>query len=184
MIRETTYTGARKQLATLMDQVTDTREPVLIGGRGKEPVALVAASDLSSWMETEYLLRSPRNAERLRDAMARADALARGSSSNSTNSVGDWVSRKGDGRAAPGCGVCPRLLGGPARLDSDGPQADAADPQSGGGHGTRPVWGVGKPEALRGDLARRWSRRIDREHRVVYQVGAERVYYLAARYHY
>ena len=74
MIRETTYTGARKQLATLMDQVTDTREPVLIGGRGKEPVALVAASDLSSWMETEYLLRSPRNAERLRDAMARADA--------------------------------------------------------------------------------------------------------------
>ena len=74
MIRETTYTGARKQLATLMDQVTDTREPVLIGGRRKEPVALVAASDLSSWMETEYLLRSPRNAERLRDAMARADA--------------------------------------------------------------------------------------------------------------
>ena len=46
----------------------------LIGGRRKEPVALVAASDLSSWMETEYLLRSPRNAERLRDAMARADA--------------------------------------------------------------------------------------------------------------
>lgn len=74
MIRETTYTGARKQLATLMDQVTDTREPVLIRRRGKEPVALVVASDLCSWMETEYLLRSPRNAERLRDAMARADA--------------------------------------------------------------------------------------------------------------
>lgn len=39
-----------------------------------ERVALVAASDLSSWTETEYLLRSTRNAERLRDAMARADA--------------------------------------------------------------------------------------------------------------
>lgn len=47
-----------------------------------------------------------------------------------------------------------------------------------------PFEGVGKPEALRGGLARRWSRRIDREHRLVYQVGAERVYFLAARYHY
>ena len=68
MIRETTYTGARKNLATLMDQVTDTREPVYIRRRGKEDVALIAASDLSSWMETEYLLRSPKNAERLRQA--------------------------------------------------------------------------------------------------------------------
>ena len=47
-----------------------------------------------------------------------------------------------------------------------------------------PFEGVGKPEPLRGDLARRWSRRIDKEHRLVYQVGADRVYFLAARYHY
>lgn len=68
MIRETTYTGARQNLASLMDQVADTREPVYIRRRGKEDVALIAASDLSSWMETEYLLRSPKNAERLRQA--------------------------------------------------------------------------------------------------------------------
>ena len=37
-------------------------------------VALIAAEDLSGWMETAYLLRSPKNAERLREAMARADA--------------------------------------------------------------------------------------------------------------
>ena len=74
MIRETTYTGARKNLAALMDQVTDTHEPVLIRRRGKEPVALIAAEDLSSWMETNYLLRSPNNARRLKEAMDRADA--------------------------------------------------------------------------------------------------------------
>ncbi len=74
MIRETTYTGARKNLAALMDQVTDTHEPVVIRRRGKEPVALIAAEDLSAWMETTYLLRSPENAERLRAAMARADS--------------------------------------------------------------------------------------------------------------
>ncbi len=68
MIRETTYTGARQNLATLMDQVTDTREPVYIRRRGKEDVALIAASELSAWMETEYLLRSPKNAERIRQA--------------------------------------------------------------------------------------------------------------------
>lgn len=74
MIRETTYTGARKNLAALMDQVTDTHEPVLIRRRGKEPVALIAAEDLGSWMETDYLLRSPKNAERLKKAIVRADA--------------------------------------------------------------------------------------------------------------
>ena len=74
LIRETTYTGARRNLAALMDQVTDTHEPVLIRRRGKQPVALIAADDLSSWMETHYLLRSPKNAQMLKEAMARADA--------------------------------------------------------------------------------------------------------------
>lgn len=72
MIRETTYTGARSRLAALMDQVIDTREPVLIRRRGKEPVALVAADELAGWIETAYLLRSPENARRLREAAARA----------------------------------------------------------------------------------------------------------------
>ena len=74
MIRETTYTDAKQNLAALMDQVLETREPVLIRRRGKEPAALVPASTLGSWVETEYLLRSPENAERLRQAAARADA--------------------------------------------------------------------------------------------------------------
>ncbi len=73
MIRETTYTSARKQLAALMDQVTDTREPILIHRRGREPVALVAADELAGWIETAYLLRPPLNARRLREAAARAD---------------------------------------------------------------------------------------------------------------
>lgn len=47
-----------------------------------------------------------------------------------------------------------------------------------------PHRGPGKPERLRGELAGRWSRRIDNEHRLVYQVTEDRVYFLAARYHY
>lgn len=47
-----------------------------------------------------------------------------------------------------------------------------------------PFDGVGKPEPLRGELAGRWSRRIDGEHRLTYRVTAGRVEFLTARYHY
>ena len=47
-----------------------------------------------------------------------------------------------------------------------------------------PFGGIGKPEPLRRELAGRWSRRIDIEHRLVYQVADDRVYFLGARYHY
>ena len=72
MIHETSYSKARQSLATLMDQVTDTREPVLIRRRGKESVALIAVDELAGWMETAYLLRSPKNARRLLEANHRA----------------------------------------------------------------------------------------------------------------
>ena len=74
MIHETSYTRARQQLATLMDQVTDTREPVLLRRRGKETVALIPAAELAGWIETAYLLRSPNNAKRLLNASQRAAA--------------------------------------------------------------------------------------------------------------
>lgn len=47
-----------------------------------------------------------------------------------------------------------------------------------------PFDGPGKPEALRGQLAGKWSRRIDQEHRLVYAVDEHRIYFLAARHHY
>ena len=51
-----------------------------------------------------------------------------------------------------------------------------------------PFKGTGKPEALRGNLKSWWSRRIDREHRLVYRVrgeGAAQVLEVAqCRYHY
>ena len=47
-----------------------------------------------------------------------------------------------------------------------------------------PGVGAGKPERLRGDLSRCWSRRIDQEHRLVYTVLDEQLVVLQARYHY
>lgn len=72
MAQETTYTQARANLAGLCKEVTDNREIVIISRRGQEPVALIAASELESLIETAYLLRSPKNAKRLMTALNRA----------------------------------------------------------------------------------------------------------------
>lgn len=47
-----------------------------------------------------------------------------------------------------------------------------------------PFQGIGKPEPLRHVLAGCWSRRITQEHRLVYRVTGDRIYFLQARYHY
>lgn len=47
-----------------------------------------------------------------------------------------------------------------------------------------PFAGIGKPEPLRGDLTGWWSRRIDREHRLVYRVERDVLFILQARRHY
>ena len=47
-----------------------------------------------------------------------------------------------------------------------------------------PFEGKGKPEALKYDLAGLWSRRIDKEHRLVYQVKDNELIIISCRYHY
>ena len=47
-----------------------------------------------------------------------------------------------------------------------------------------PFEGIGKPEALKYDLAKFWSRRIDKEYRLVYHVTEEYLYIISCRYHY
>lgn len=47
-----------------------------------------------------------------------------------------------------------------------------------------PHAGIGKPEPLKYDLAGYWSRRIDHEHRLVYQVIGEDLRIISCKYHY
>lgn len=62
---ETTYSNARAHLATLLDEVHDNRQVVVIKRRNGKNVALIAEDELSSLLESVYLLRSPENAKRL-----------------------------------------------------------------------------------------------------------------------
>lgn len=70
---EISYSEARANLASLMDQVTDDCEVVVIKRRGRSSVAMIDADELSSLLETEYLFRSPKNAERLISAIKQID---------------------------------------------------------------------------------------------------------------
>ena len=47
-----------------------------------------------------------------------------------------------------------------------------------------PFTWIGKPEPLKHELTGCWSRRIDQEHRLVYQVHEDKIRILACRYHY
>lgn len=47
-----------------------------------------------------------------------------------------------------------------------------------------PFEGIGKPEPLKNEWAGWWSRRIDREHRLIYRVDGEVLHIAQCRFHY
>lgn len=72
MAGTTSYTQARANLAKLWDQLEKDREIVFVKRRGHEAMAMLPVSEISSLLETAYLLRSPKNAIRLLTAVQRA----------------------------------------------------------------------------------------------------------------
>ncbi len=71
-MRTITYTEARQNLASVLNEVASTCKPVAIKRRDHPDVALLPSEELSSLMETVHLLRSPANAKRLHAALKRA----------------------------------------------------------------------------------------------------------------
>ena len=60
-----TYSNARQNLAKLLDEVSLNNEVVIIKRKNAENVAMISESELSGLLETNHLLRSPKNAQRL-----------------------------------------------------------------------------------------------------------------------
>jgi antitoxin YefM len=72
MISETTQTQVNVDLNLLLDRAVNDREIIYVKSQSGESVALIAADELQSLLETMHLLRSPKNAERLLNAINRA----------------------------------------------------------------------------------------------------------------
>ena len=63
------YSEARENLKAMIDKVVADHAPLAITRQRGEGAVLVSASEWASIEETLYLLRSPKNAERLLEAV-------------------------------------------------------------------------------------------------------------------
>src|SRR6266705_4636541 len=69
-----TYTHARSHLAETMEKVCDDHAPVIITRKNQRSVVILSLEDYQALEETAYLLRSPKNARRLLEAIAELEA--------------------------------------------------------------------------------------------------------------
>jgi antitoxin YefM len=67
-----TYSRLRDNLADIWNEVEDTQEPIIVTRQGHQDLAILPADELASIQETAQLLRSPKNARRLLEALVRA----------------------------------------------------------------------------------------------------------------
>ena len=68
------YTKARQNLASTMEQVCDDHNPLIITRKNKRPVVMISLEDYQAMEETTYLLRSPKNAKRLLESVAELES--------------------------------------------------------------------------------------------------------------
>lgn len=65
----TTYSDFRQKLKGYLDEVFKSNSPLYVTRTKGENIVVLSESDYESIMETFYLLRSPKNAERLQRAI-------------------------------------------------------------------------------------------------------------------
>ncbi len=68
------YSAFRSQLARFLDKVNDDHKPVLVTRQNGKPAIVMSLEDYQSYEETAYLMASPKNAERLNQAIADIEA--------------------------------------------------------------------------------------------------------------
>jgi antitoxin YefM len=65
----TTYTNFRQQLKSYLDKVRNNHTPLYVTSANGEDVVVLSKSDYESMEETFYLMKSPKNAQRLLESL-------------------------------------------------------------------------------------------------------------------
>jgi antitoxin YefM len=73
-MRTLSSTDLRQNLSSVMDQVNDDHEPVIVTRAKGKPVVMVSLEDWASMDETTYLLASPANRRELLASIAELEA--------------------------------------------------------------------------------------------------------------
>ena len=68
------YSAFRSNLATTLDRVNDNHKPIMITRQNGKPAVVISLEDFQAYEETAYLMASPKNAERLNQAIAEVEA--------------------------------------------------------------------------------------------------------------
>lgn len=68
------YSAFRTNLAKTLDKVNEDHVPILITRQNGKPAVVISLEDFKSYEETNYLMASPKNAERLNQAIAEVEA--------------------------------------------------------------------------------------------------------------
>ena len=68
------YSAFRTHLASTLDKVNEDHRPVLITRQNGKPAVVMSLEDFHAYEETAYLMASPKNAERLNQAIAEVEA--------------------------------------------------------------------------------------------------------------
>ena len=71
---QVSYTELRSNLATYMDEVCDSRAPLVVTRQNARSVVMMSEEEYEALMETLHLLRSPANASRLLRSIEEAEA--------------------------------------------------------------------------------------------------------------
>ncbi|MCF7863822.1 MAG: type II toxin-antitoxin system prevent-host-death family antitoxin [Kiritimatiellales bacterium] len=69
-----TYSEARANLAETITRVCDDHDPVIITKKSDKSVVMISLDDYEAMEETAYLLRSPKNAQRLLESIRELEA--------------------------------------------------------------------------------------------------------------
>lgn len=71
---DVTLAEAKRSLDELIEDASESGEPVFVTRRGEQVAVLLSVAEYNSMQETLHLLSSPENAERLRQSIADANA--------------------------------------------------------------------------------------------------------------
>ncbi|MDP5150449.1 type II toxin-antitoxin system Phd/YefM family antitoxin [Rheinheimera baltica] len=71
-----TVSEARANFKAVIDTVLDTHEPTVVTNQRSGNVVMISQEDYNAMQETLYLLSTPKNANRLRESVARIKAGA------------------------------------------------------------------------------------------------------------
>lgn len=68
------YSSLRNNLAGVLDKVNDDHTPIIITRQNGKAAVIISLEDFNSYEETFYLMKSPKNALRLQEAINEIEA--------------------------------------------------------------------------------------------------------------